>query len=100
MTAYSGSCPRGGLSSGMSATRTPEGDGTATVPAPVDWLEELCDLRLPKPTDRRLTDLMDRNNEGQLDAAELAELEQLAQASANISIIRARAMHLLGRRLA
>ena len=40
---------------------------------------------------------MDRNNEGQLNAAERAELESLVDLSESMSLIRAKALHLLGR---
>ncbi len=38
------------------------------VPAPVDWVESVSQPRLPAKADRRLQDLMDRNNEGTLTA--------------------------------
>ena len=47
------------------------------VAAPVDWVEFVSKLRLPAKTDRRLQELMDRNNEGRLHAEERAELESL-----------------------
>ena len=37
---------------------------SAVIAAPVDWIESVGDLRLPAKADRRLQDLMDRNNEG------------------------------------
>ena len=37
-----------------------------TVDAPLEWVESITMLRLPEHADRRLQDLMDRNNEGAL----------------------------------
>lgn len=67
------------------------------VPAPVDWVESVSRLRLPAKTDRRLQDLMDRNREGRLTELERAELESLVEMSEAISLVRAKALHLLGR---
>ncbi len=55
------------------------------------------DLRLPPKADRRLQDLMDRNTEGQLTAEEAADLESLVELSQTLSLVRAEALHLLGR---
>jgi hypothetical protein len=52
---------------------------------------------LPAKTDRRLQDLMDRNREGRLTELERAELESLVEMSEAISLVRAKALHLLGR---
>jgi hypothetical protein len=41
---------------------------------------------------------MDRNNHGQLNLTERAELETLVELSESLSIVRAAAIHLLGRR--
>jgi hypothetical protein len=41
---------------------------------------------------------MDRNTEGRLTKAEKAELESLVEMSETISLVRAEALHLLGRR--
>jgi hypothetical protein len=71
---------------------------SAVVPAPVDWVESVSRLRLPPKTDRRLRELMDRNNEGRLTGRERAELESLVEMSETISLVRAEALHLLGRK--
>jgi len=55
------------------------------------------DLRLPTKADERLQQLMDRNNEGALSAAERGELEALAELSERLSLVRAEALQLLGR---
>jgi hypothetical protein len=70
----------------------------AVVTAPVDWVESVSQLRLPAKADRRLQDLMDRNNEGQLTQAEYAEMESLVEVSETMSLVRARALYLLGRK--
>jgi hypothetical protein len=68
------------------------------VPAPVDWVESVSRLRLPAKADHRLQELMDRNNEGRLSKEERVEMESLVEMSETISLVRAEALHLLGRR--
>ena len=70
----------------------------AVVSAPIDWVESVSRLRLPAKADRRLQVLMGRNNEGALSALELAEMESLVELSETMSLVRAEALHLLGRR--
>jgi hypothetical protein len=67
------------------------------VSAPVDWVELVSELKLPAKSNRRLQYLMDRNNEGQLTPDERAELESLVEVSQSMSLVRAKALHLLGR---
>ena len=67
------------------------------VPAPIDWVESVSRLRLPVKADRRLQELMDRNNEGLLTPSERMELDALVEVSETISLVRAEALHLLGR---
>lgn len=67
------------------------------VQAPVDLVEAVADLRLPPRADRYLQILMDRNTEGTLTTAEREELEALVELSETISLLRARALRLLGR---
>jgi len=69
----------------------------ATIAAPVDLIESMGGLKLPPRADRRLQWLMDRHNEGLLTAEELAELECLVELSETLSLVRAEALHLLGR---
>jgi hypothetical protein len=64
---------------------------------PDEIIESVADLRLPDQTDRRLQTLMDRNNEGLLSASELEELESLVALSETLSLVRAKALHYLGR---
>jgi hypothetical protein len=71
---------------------------SAVVQAPLEMVEAVASLRLPPRTDRRLQDLMDRNNEGSLTATEREDLEALVELSETISLIRAKALHLLGRK--
>lgn len=70
----------------------------ATIDAPLSWVETLVELRLPPRAESRLKALMDRNTEGDLTEGELAELESLVEVSENLSLVRAEAFHLLGRR--
>lgn len=69
----------------------------STVDAPLQWVESITMLRLPDRADDRLQDLMDRNNEGTLSEQELADLAALAELSERLSLVRAEALHLLGR---
>jgi hypothetical protein len=69
----------------------------ATVAAPVEWVETVSDLRLPPRADARVQQLMDRNTAGLLTEAEYAELEALVELSEQLALVRAQALHLLGR---
>jgi hypothetical protein len=68
-----------------------------TVAAPVEWVESVSDLRLPPKANVRLQQLMDRNTEGLLTEAECTELETLVELSETLSLVRTRALQLLGR---
>jgi len=70
---------------------------SAVIAAPVDWIESVGDLRLPAKADRRLQDLMDRNNEGLLGKGEREELEALVELSEKLSLVRAEALQILGK---
>ena len=70
----------------------------AIISAPVDWVESVSELRFPPKADRRLQELMDRNTEGQLTEGERADLESLVELSEALSLVRAEALHLLGRK--
>ena len=70
----------------------------ATIPAPEDWVESIGQLRLPSKSDIRLQQLMDRNTEGELTPSERDELESLVELSERLSLVRAEALHLLGRK--
>jgi hypothetical protein len=67
------------------------------IQAPIELMEELVDLRFPPKTDARLQVLMDRNNEGQLTSEEREELEYLVELNEKITLVRARALRVLGR---
>jgi len=68
-----------------------------TISAPAKWVETIGELRLPSKTDSRLQQLMDRNNDGKLSILEREELEALVELSERLSLVRAEALHLLGR---
>ena len=70
----------------------------ATVAAPLEWVKSVSDLRLPPRADQRLRQLMDGNTEGLLTDAEHAELEALVELSETLALVRATALHLLGRK--
>lgn len=70
----------------------------ATVSGPVEWIEFVSDLRLPPRANERLQHLMDRNTEGLLTESERAELDTLVELSEQLSLVRAQALRLLGRK--
>lgn len=69
-----------------------------TIDAPLDWVESVGQLRLPPQADRRLQELMDRNNEGMLTENDRRDMEALVELSERLSLVRAEALLLLGRR--
>jgi len=69
-----------------------------TVAAPLEWVEAVSSLRLPSKVIDRLRHLMDRNTEGLLTDTERAELETLVELSEQLALVRATALHLLGRK--
>ena len=69
----------------------------STLTASTTWIESIGNLRLPAKSDRRLQELMDRNNEGLLSEDEREQLETLVELSETLSLARAEALHLLGR---
>jgi hypothetical protein len=68
------------------------------VEAPREMVEAVAALRLPPKADRHLQALMDRNTNGTLTPAEREELEALVELSETIALVRAKALHLLGRK--
>ena len=69
-----------------------------TINAPLEWVESISTLKLPEHADQRLQELMDRNNEGGLSEQERSDLAALAEMSEQLSLIRAEAFRLLGRK--
>ena len=67
----------------------------AMLDTPRDLVQSFADVRLPSKTDARLQSLMDRNTEGQLTPQEREDLESLVELSETLSLLRARAMHVL-----
>lgn len=65
---------------------------------PVDVLKDVADLSFPPATEARMTYLMDRNNEGLLSSTEREELAALVNWGHRISLLRARALVVLGHR--
>jgi hypothetical protein len=82
---------------GYSATRRQESI-VSVISAPSEWVEEISLLHLPATADERLCILMDRNTEGQLSTEERFELQALIDLSERLSLVRADALALLGRR--
>ncbi|HZW29594.1 MAG TPA: hypothetical protein VFF52_02750 [Isosphaeraceae bacterium] len=70
---------------------------SAVIETPREMVETVAQLHLPPKTDRRLQDLMDRNNDGSLTPEEREDLEALVELSETIAIVRAQALHVLGR---
>jgi hypothetical protein len=71
---------------------------SSVVEAPLELVEAMAALRLPAKGDRRLQLLMDRNTEGALTPDEKEEMESLVEISESIALVRAQALHVLGRR--
>ena len=71
---------------------------TAMLETPRELVQSFADVRLPSKTDARLQQLMDRNTEGQLTPPEREELESLVELSETLSLLRARAIRVLGGR--
>lgn len=69
----------------------------STLAAPATLIESVGNLRLPRRADRRLTELMDRHNDGLLQPHEIEELESLVEISETMSLVRAEALRVLGR---
>ena len=60
--------------------------------------EAVAAATFPPATDSRLQTLMDRNNDGRLGADERKELESLVAMSETLSLLRAKALHFLGKK--
>ena len=71
---------------------------SSTIAAPVNWVEAVGNLHFPSKADRRLQELMDRNNEGLLGPSEREELEALVELSEELSLVRGEALQILGKR--
>lgn len=69
-----------------------------TIPASYEWVESVSRLGFPTQTKARMQWLMDRNNEGLLTESEREEFESLVEMSESISLVRAEALRLLGRK--
>lgn len=70
---------------------------TAVLEAPRELIESFAAVRFPPKTDARLQWLMDRNSAGQLQPHERDELEALMELSEHLSLLRAKALRVLGR---
>jgi hypothetical protein len=71
---------------------------SAVIEAPIEMVEAVAALRLPPRGDHRLQILMDRNTNGALTPEQKEELEALVELSETISLVRAQALHVLGRK--
>lgn len=68
-----------------------------TIDVPLRWVEDIATLVLPEKADQHLQRLMDRNNEGLLSDEERKCLAALVELNERLSLVRAEALHLLGR---
>jgi len=66
------------------------------ITAPKDLLEQVAKMRFDADLDARLQDLMERNNFGELNDLERAELARYAKLNQMMTVLRARAMIALG----
>jgi hypothetical protein len=69
----------------------------SVVEAPLEMVEAVAALRLPRKADERLQVLMDRNTEGLLRPEEKEELQAWVELSESIALVRADALQVLGR---
>ena len=70
---------------------------SAVLETPRELIELFAEVRFPPKTDARLQALMDRNSAGQLQPHERDEFEALVELSTQLSLLRAKALHVLGR---
>ncbi len=70
---------------------------SSVIEAPIGMVEAVADLQLPPRADRRLQELMDRNNNGALTPEERDELESWVELSETIALVRAQALRVLNR---
>ncbi len=70
----------------------------AEAESPTDLLKDVADLSFPPETEARMTWLMDRNTEGLLTPSEREELAALVKWGHRISLLRAKALLILGRK--
>jgi hypothetical protein len=68
-----------------------------TIEAPLDFVQELAAFQFPASTQERLDRLMERNAEGVIEPAEREELKALVELNERLSILKGRALLLLGR---
>ncbi len=66
-----------------------------TITVPEKWIESVTELKFPESTDRRMQQLMDRNNEGTLSSEERKDLQALVEMSEELSLVRAQAFRFL-----
>jgi len=69
-----------------------------TIETPIKLVEELANLRFTARMNRRLQKLMDRNSDGMLTAAERDELATMVDLSETMSLFKAQALRILGRK--
>ena len=70
----------------------------ANAETPAAVLEDVAELSFPPETEARMSWLMDRNTEGALTPTERDELAALVKWGHRISLLRARALLILGRK--
>ena len=70
---------------------------SALIQAPIGMIERVASLHFPPKADKLLQTLMDRNTNGELTPEEREELASLVELSEEMALVRAQALHLLGR---
>jgi hypothetical protein len=71
---------------------------SAVVQAPLDLIEAVASLRLPERMVQELQQLMDWNTEGMLTPKGRADLEALVELNETLSLVRGKALDVLGRK--
>jgi hypothetical protein len=69
-----------------------------TIEAPETLITSVGELALPERADQRMQELMDRHTDGALTGVEEEELAALVEWSEEISLLRAQALLLLGKK--
>jgi hypothetical protein len=70
----------------------------AVIQAPLKMIESVASLHFPPKADQLMQTLMDRNTNGLLTPDEREELASLVELSEAMALVRAEALHLLGRK--
>ncbi len=63
----------------------------STIEIPTKFLKEMADFQFPPSAQERLNQLMDKNNEGELNEPERAELSSLVELNERVTLLKSQA---------